>query len=141
MLDTRMRLDSAEDKEGHILNAYRVYQFQFAVTILHEIGHVFNTYLSKGIGDTPPSPGGTVEAGFRLEKLIFGEKIHFLRDRKAGDSDCGVCPSTIVSAQGQLFRVTDVRYRPGGPLSNGKPTKMSLTTTKSQRKQLTTSLI
>ena len=114
MLDLKTRSGSAGDKEGHILNAYRTIKFQFVVTILHEIGHIFITHLGEGQDKTPPSrsdePG---EAGFRLEELVFGGRLSFLRDKRRLESDHGVCQSTIASVQGQLFRVTDIRYRPG----------------------------
>ena len=104
-----MRLNSAEDKEGHILNACLTIKFQFIVTIVHEIGHIFVTYLGKGVVDTPQTltkkPG---EPGFRLEELVFGGRLQFFRDKRVGNSDHGVCPSTLASVQGQLFGVTDV---------------------------------
>ena len=93
-------------KEGHISNNYQMYTLQTAVTIFHEIGHVFISYLGKGIIDTPEYPIG--EAGFRLEKHVFGDRLNFLRDIRVGNRDHGVCPSTIASVQGQLLRVSNV---------------------------------
>lgn len=109
MLDLKKKSNSAEDKEGHILNAYRIIKFQFVVTILHEIGHIFFTYLSEGLDNSPPhqsrKPG---ESGFRLEELVFGGELHFLRDKRLGDEENVVCPSTIAPVQGQLSMVIDV---------------------------------
>ena len=109
MLDLKQKSNTAEDKEGHIFNAYRTIKFQFVVTILHEIGHIFFTYLSEGMDESPPhqsrKPG---ESGFRLEEMVFGGELHFLHDKRLGDEDHGVCPSTIAPVQGQLFRGTDV---------------------------------
>ena len=113
MLELEKDLNSTEDTNGPILKAYRTIQFQFVVTILHEIGHIFFTYLSKGGFDTPPTTPKVGETGFRLEALVFGGQMRFLRDEKREESDHTVCPSTIASVQGQLFRVTDVRYRDG----------------------------
>ena len=90
------------------LNACRIIQFQFVVTILHETGHIFFTFLSKGAIDTPNLPDKPGESGFRLEELVFGGRLVFLRDKRVGDSDYGVCPRTIASVQGQLFGATDV---------------------------------
>lgn len=109
MLDLKKRSNSAEDKEGHIFSAYRIIQFQLVVTIFHEIGHIFLTYLGEGLDGTPPKvPGKPAEAGFRLEELVFGGVLKFRRDKRVGDSDYGVCRSTIASVQGELFRVIDV---------------------------------
>lgn len=97
------------DLQMKSLNACHIIQFQFVVTILHEIGHIFYSYLSKGAIDTPQNmsdkPG---ESGFRLEKLVFGGILLFFRDKRVGDSDYGICPSDIASVQGQLLGVTDV---------------------------------
>ena len=109
MLDLKMRSNSAEDKEGHILNAYRISQFQLVDTILHELGHVYTTYLGKGVCDSPRTPADKRgESGHRLTQLVWGGRMHHLRDTRVGDSDYGVCPSTIASVQGKLFRVNDV---------------------------------
>ena len=107
--DLEAKSNSAEDKEGYILNACRIIKFQMVVTILHEIGHIFFTYLGKGVVGTPQTlsnePG---ESGYRLEELVFGGSLKFLRDIRVGDSDYGVCLSTIASVQGQLLGVIDV---------------------------------
>ena len=109
MDDLKKKSNSAEDKEGHFLNAYRIIKFQFVVTILHEIAHIFFTYLSEGLDDTPPSsPQQPGESGWRIEELVFGGRLHFRRDKRLANSDCGVCRSTIASVQGQLSRVIDV---------------------------------
>ena len=101
MLNLRMRVGSAEDKEGQILNAYRMMQFQFAVTIFHEMGHVFNVLMGQGRLLTPktekdPEP----EAGFQLEKMVFGAQIAFFHDKTV--QDYGVCSSIIASVQHPL---------------------------------------
>ena len=72
MLELEMRAKSAEDTEGHIYDAYRIIQFQFVVTIFHEIGHVFVTWLGKGLDNTPPGEDGKKgESGYKLEELVF----------------------------------------------------------------------
>ena len=97
------------DLEEKSLNACRIIQFQFVVTILHELGHIFFSFLSKGAIDTPQNlPDQPGESGFRLEELVFGGRLLFFRDKRVGDSDHGVCPRTIASVQGQLFGATDV---------------------------------
>ena len=90
-----------------MFNACRIIKFQFVVTILHEIGHIFFTYLGKGAVNTPSTlPNKPSESGFRLEELVFGSKLLFLRDKRVKNSDYGVCPSTIrqskASCSGQL---------------------------------------
>ncbi len=108
MLNSNTRAKSPGDKEG-LLNAYKIFQFEFVVTILHEIGHVFVSYLCKGLDDTPPdSPSEEGESGFHLEKLVFGGLLRIRRDTRSKDRHYGVCPSTMASIQGQLFRVIDV---------------------------------
>ena len=108
MLDLKKKSESGKDKEGH-LKAYRVAQFQLVVTILHEFGHMFVTYLGKGVDYTPPiQPDKAGEFGFHLEELVFGGQVKFYRDARVGKKDYGVCPSTLAPVQGQFFRVTDV---------------------------------
>ena len=96
MLDLKMRLNSTEDKEGHIFNAYRIIQFKLVDTILHELGHMYISYLGKGVWDSPRNPGGRRgESGIRLTSLVWGGGVLLRRDIMVNDSDYGVCPSTI----------------------------------------------
>lgn len=55
---------------------------------------------------TPPQQPG--ESGVRLEVLVFGGQLHFLRDKRLEDSEYPVCRSIIASVQGQLSRLIDV---------------------------------
>ena len=95
--------------------------------------------MGKGVNDTPPAP--PQESGTRLEQLVFGDELHIYRDLRVGDSDCGVCPNIIASVRGQLFKVTDFRYRLGPSSSKGESAKMNLNISRSNWKQLMTPLI
>ena len=65
---------------------YHDWLFQISNSLLHEIAHVFVTYLSKGEQNTPtyqrlwkpnPTPG---EAGHALEVMIFGGPLEYRAD-------------------------------------------------------------
>ncbi len=67
-------------------HVFRVFLFMTAHVLLHELGHVFMTYLTKGDEEmTPPQinalsdsvPGSHGEAGRALECLIYGGTIHY----------------------------------------------------------------
>ena len=56
---------------------YRRFVYNIAVTMVHEFGHMFITFLAQGRSNTPPSMPGKVgaltgEAGDELEILLFG---------------------------------------------------------------------
>lgn len=86
--------------------------FTGANTLIHEIGHMFITYLSGGgeDGNTPtamkpradfdqsPNKG---EAGRKLEALIFGGVIENWEDPDPGHEKREVCSQAVASVQGQ----------------------------------------
>ncbi|KAL9063751.1 MAG: hypothetical protein Q9161_009301 [Pseudevernia consocians] len=73
-------------------HSFRTFLFATATTFLHEIGHVFVTYLTAGRSDTPPEinalkvyiPESGGEVGRALESLIFGGTLYFHRDPDSG---------------------------------------------------------
>lgn len=85
------------------VNRQRLFQahlFMIINTLVHEIGHVFITYLTEGREETTPPninalaqdvPGDNGEAGLALECLIFGGTINYFRDPIGGNSDDQVC--------------------------------------------------
>lgn len=73
---------------------FRVFQFLFAHTFLHEIaGHLLITYLGQGRFTTPNNiqhrlySGG--EAGRALELKMFGASLEYFRDHSRGDDQAG----------------------------------------------------
>ena len=82
---------------------YRTFVFMFAVTIFHELGHVFITFLSLGDADTPdekefiPEWGGIdgtnrPESGYVLENLVFGGITAHGCDKELDDGQvCSTC--------------------------------------------------
>ena len=66
---------------------YRIYACSLALTIIHELGHLFVTYLSHGKVDTPnemktPRGHDMPEAGFFLEIVMFGGRVGISRHAK-----------------------------------------------------------
>ena len=68
---------------------YRLFIFLFAITLFHELGHLFITFLSMGKNDTPPELRPELdgiyhrpkpEAGNFLEGLVFGGSVIHARD-------------------------------------------------------------
>lgn len=56
---------------------YRRFVYNIATTMVHEFGHIFNTFLTQGRSNTPrsmPDKAGalTGDAGDELEQLLFG---------------------------------------------------------------------
>ncbi|KAF6235157.1 hypothetical protein HO173_006786 [Letharia columbiana] len=78
---------------------FQAFLFMTANTLLHELGHVFVTYLTKGQSASPPQvnavtegvQGGEGEAGLALESLIFGGTIAYFQEPVSGtpDDQCG----------------------------------------------------
>lgn len=74
---------------------YRTFIFFFAVTLFHELGHVFITFLSLGERDSPeemvpklidPYQRDQAEAGITLEGLVFGGYVIHARDDNYDES-------------------------------------------------------
>jgi hypothetical protein len=84
---------------GQGLN-FRIFQFQLANTLLHEVGgHLLVTYIGTGRPMTPPTVGhpgynpiqhGQVvpagEAGRNLESKIWNGTLEFYRDPQQGNT-------------------------------------------------------
>ena len=63
--------------------------------MVHELGHIYVTFLSMGETNTPDGIGGYTskgEAGSHLEILIFGGVVVALRNPAENDEQ--VCPYT-----------------------------------------------
>ena len=71
------RAESSNDRDSHEQKRYRSFLFQFATLFMHELGHMFVTFLGLGEKGTPPPMKGDLrgtgkEAGAHLETIIFG---------------------------------------------------------------------
>lgn len=85
-------LKQNDDKGQQI---YREFLFMTAHTLLHELAHVFITYLNKGREATPPNINALSEsvleregeAGRFLENQIFGGTLHYFHDPINGTPD------------------------------------------------------
>ncbi len=91
---------------------YEAFLFKHANTLLHEIGHVFITYLSKGGQLTPPtiiaqtsykSNPDKGEAGRKLEALVFGGTIEYWEYPDAETRDDAVSSLMVAPVQGNLL--------------------------------------
>ena len=80
--NTRPSHDSNSDADKQ----YRLFLFMTANIFLHEVGHVYITYLTKGRESTPPNTiayvagnlhGIQSEAGRNLETRIVGGTLNF----------------------------------------------------------------
>ena len=64
--------------------------YQLAIIMVHEMAHIFITFLTGGESNTPPSePGGEGfaygEAGRDLENILFGGYHVYTRNLNEGD--------------------------------------------------------
>ena len=84
----------SNDIDGDAHRRFRTFTFVFANTFLHELGHLFVTFLNQGHTVTPPHIQACVmgvfigdrgEAGPRLEQLIFGGIVDYLRGSAKDD--------------------------------------------------------
>ena len=74
---------------------YRTFIFNFAHMFLHEMGHLFVTFLTRGQKHIPDPTrallGGYIripnldDAGRDLEKIIFGGTVEYYRDSTHGE--------------------------------------------------------
>ena len=84
--------DSAESQR------YRRFVFFTATVLVHEVGHIFVTYLNQGKFATPPKVSGNMyessEAGGHLECILFGGRVVGLRNR--GEDGQQVCPRYVL---------------------------------------------
>lgn len=87
---------------------YRRFVMLLACTMVHELAHLYLTFLSKVGTNTPDSikndaegtlRGSNGEAGAYLEALLFGGCVVVLRNPAEGDEQ--VCPYTLVLTGGE----------------------------------------
>ena len=95
----------SNDPNSTVHKQYRTFIFLFAVTIFHELGHVFITFLSLGDADTPEGKESEYilnmsdiqgeekpESGYTLERLVFGGIVAHFCDKELDDSQaCSTC--------------------------------------------------
>lgn len=92
MVSAGIRAEKSKDKHSPDQKRFRVYLFTLAKSLLHEVGHLFITFLGKGQFLTPPnmidlegpmarnSHFENGEAGQHLEFLVFGGRVYILRN-------------------------------------------------------------
>ena len=98
----------SKDPNSTVHKEYRTFVFLFAVTIFHELGHVFITFLSRGDADTPEGKESEYlanmsgihgeekpEAGYTLERLVFSGIVSHACDPDKKDDDSQVCSTCI----------------------------------------------
>lgn len=99
-------------------NDYPDFLFQTACTLVHEMGHVFITYLSRGRAMTPPETRAHLvgsseapmdeapaEAGLTLESWIFGSRMIWVRETWIPTRENAVCPTLVALVQDQSLGV------------------------------------
>ena len=89
MVAAAARLDPRRGEDYLGTQAYRDFLFTISSYLLHEVSHVFVTYLTKGKEDTPISiiahvigcspEGGLGESGWMMEEQIFGGAVTPMR--------------------------------------------------------------
>lgn len=95
------RAEGFEDPNSDEAKQFRVFLFALAKTFVHELAHVFVTFLGRGKTDTPPDvhillDATTGEAGWYLEKLIFGGVISVYRnDAEYKEQVCSNLPALV----------------------------------------------
>ena len=89
--------------------SYQAFLFREGNSLLHQMGHTFVTYLSRGGANGPPittateawdpSPNARV-VGYTLEALIFGGTIEYWVDPDHGTSFDEVRSHLVATVQG-----------------------------------------
>ena len=113
MLAQAIAAHSSLDKDDLTNRDYKGFQFLFAISILHELAHVFITYLTEGKKHTPrkqkvydktaDGPNTQGESGCMLEQLVFGGLITNFRDPIVGSPDDSVRSNIVALVQGQVL--------------------------------------
>ena len=113
MLIAGVNAEATEDPNSDERKRFRVFLFILAKSFLHELGHMFVTFLGKGDTDTPPrmnaqqvgSPQNTRgEAGRYLEDLVFGGLVKVMRNPAEDDSQvCAYLPSLMKGLSYELI--------------------------------------
>lgn len=95
MVVAMTRAEQTNDQNDYEHRRFRTFNFIFANTFLHEIGHVFVTFLTKGQMGTPRRLRAEIsgysgqdrgEAGRCLETIILGGTLEYYRDRADDNS-------------------------------------------------------
>ncbi len=88
---------------------HQTFLFMFAGVFLHEIGHVFVTYLTEGRDNSPTETGMMEEtkgeSGRFLEQLVFGSVLNFYQHPIVGTDNFRVCLTPTALVQGQPFEI------------------------------------
>lgn len=85
--------DGFNDPNSYWQRQFRAFLFTLAKSMLHELGHMFITFLGLGETHTPPSMNMEVEgdsptvgeAGRHLETLVFGGAMLLFRNPAKGE--------------------------------------------------------
>lgn len=110
---------------------FRSLLFQLAVSFLHELSHMFLTFLGRGKVGTPPHMSVAVdgsseapgpEAGRYLETSLFGGFLNVFRDTAEDDDQvCSYLPTLADGLAWELIRPLGrlmLPFQEGGPLPN-----------------------
>lgn len=96
MCEAAKKAEKSNDPNSKESKRYRTFVFLYATTIIHELAHVFVTYLSRGGTITPPEVNAgdakntEGESGSYLEEQVFGGVV--LHPRDPNDDAGQVCP-------------------------------------------------
>ena len=102
--------DTDRNSENH--KRYRRFVYTTAMSLVHEVGHIFITYLTGGESGTPPSePGGGGlihgEGGRDLEQILFGGVHTCMRNVNDNMGDDQVCSYMCSSTERTACELTD----------------------------------
>ena len=102
--------DSDKNSENH--KRYRRFVYNTAMSLVHEVGHIFITYLTGGESGTPPSePSGAGllygEGGRDLEHDLFGGVHSCMRNLGDNMGDDQVCSYMCSSTERIACELTD----------------------------------
>ena len=99
------RAESSTDRDSHEQQRFRAFLFSFATSLMHELGHVFVTFLGSGKKGSPPpvyaqasdrSEGTKGEAGAYLENKVFGGVVTAMYNPAEGeDQVCSYRPALM----------------------------------------------
>lgn len=97
--------EKSNDPNSADSKRFRIFLFIFAKTLLHEVAHMFITYLGLGKRGTPPhmyapgavsSTGKQGEAGRYLEYVLLGGRVSVMRDPAEGKGQvCSYLPALM----------------------------------------------
>ena len=88
---------TAENIDPH--KRYRTFMFVLGNKFMHQLGHLFVTYLSKGQGGAETQQSNGLlrgEAGIKLEQLIFGGFISQYHNLEDGDGQVCSCTAALL---------------------------------------------